>query len=322
MTVEPFTLADIQSAATRLAGVVHHTPVITSRTLDRRAGGSVLLKCENFQRTGTFKFRGAYNTVASLPEDERAGGVCTVSSGNHAQAVALAAAEVGIAAVACMPSDAPQTKVDATRGYGAEVVFFDRATSTQYDAGERLRTERGLPFVSSHDDPRISAGAGTAALELIDDAGAIDLLVAPIGGGGGMAGYATAAKSLLPDALVIGAEPAASQLAARSLTAGNRVTVDPFDTIADGQRLTILGAVPFEVIRRRVDAVVPVTDAEIVAAMRMLFERLKLVAEPSGAIALAAVLAGKVDVAGRRVGVIVSGGNIGADRFRDLVGSG
>jgi threo-3-hydroxy-L-aspartate ammonia-lyase len=245
--------------------------------------------------------------------------VCTVSSGNHAQAVALAAAESGIPAVVSMPSDAPATKVEATRGYGAEVVLFDRATTSQYEAGEQLRQERGLPFISSHDDPRIAAGAGTAALELLADAGPIDVLVAPIGGGGGIAGYATVVKSLAPDAVVIGAEPAESQLAARSLAAGRRVRVEQFDTIADGQRLPILGEFTFEVIRDRVDAAVPVTDAEIVEAMRVLFERLKLVAEPSGAIALAAVLAGKVDVGGKRVGVIVSGGNIGVDRFRKLV---
>jgi threonine dehydratase len=314
-------LADVTAAAERLEGVVNRTPVMSSRTLDAAVGASVLVKCENFQRSGTFKFRGAYNLISQLPDDERRAGVCTVSSGNHAQAVALAAAELGVPAVVAMPSDAPTAKLDATRGYGAEVVLFERDEITQYEAGVRLQRERGLPFVSSHDDPRISAGAGTAALELLDDAGVPDLFVAPIGGGGGMAGYATVLASLAPATIVVGAEPAASQLAQRSLAADRRIEVERFDTIADGQRLTVLGALPFEVLRRTVDHVVPVTDAEIVTAIRFLFERLKIVAEPSGAIALAAALAGKVEVASRRVAVMLSGGNIGIEQFRQLLGS-
>ncbi|MBA3655262.1 MAG: threonine/serine dehydratase [Actinobacteria bacterium] len=315
----PLRLADVTDAADRIAGVAHRTPVVSSRTLDSLVDGSLVLKCENWQRTGSFKFRGAYNLLAQMPDQERRRGVCTVSSGNHGQAVARAAAELGVPAVVCMPVDAPATKVEATRGYGAEVVFFDRGEISPFDAGEALRNERGLPFVSSHDDARIAAGAGTAALELLAESGPLDVLVAPIGGGGGMAGYATVAKAMAPTTVVVGAEPATSQLAARSLAAGARVRVDRFETIADGQRLPILGAFTFEVLRAHVDYVVPVADDEIVAAMRLLFERLKLVAEPSGAIALAAILSGRVDVVGRRVGVVVSGGNIGVDRFRDLV---
>jgi len=314
-------LADVEAAAQRLAGVAHVTPVLTSRTLDALVDAQLFLKCENFQRTGTFKFRGAFNAVSSLPAEERSRGVCTVSSGNHAQALALAAHELGVPAVIAMPADAPAVKVEATRGYGAEVVMFDRYAVPQHEAGERLRQERGLAFISSHDDPLIAAGAGTAALELLREVGTLDVLVAPIGGGGGMSGYATVAKALLPDVHVVGVEPAASRLASRSLGEGRRVEIDTPRTIADGQQLRVLGRFTFEVLRALVDEVVAVEDAEIVRAMIFLFEHLKVVAEPSGAIALAAVLAGKLDVAGRRAGIVVSGGNVGAAQFAALVGT-
>ena len=313
-------LDDVRRAAARLAGVANRTITVTSRSLDALANARVTFKCENLQRSGTFKFRGAFNAISALPEDDRRAGVCTISSGNHAQAVALAARELGIPAVILMPEDAPPVKIEATRGYGAEVVLYDRYSIPQYEAGQRFRRERGLPFISSHDHPLISAGAGTAALELFEDAGALDVFVAPIGGGGGMAGYATALKALCPGIRIVGAEPAASRIASLSFAAGQRVQIEVPRTIADGQQLTILGALPFEVMRALVDAVVPVEDDEIIAAMGFLLDRTKLVAEPSGAISLAAILAGKVDVAGKRVGVMISGGNVGARRLGQLLG--
>ena len=245
--------------------------------------------------------------------------MCTVSSGNHAQALALAARLVGVPAVILMPEDAPPAKLAATRGYGAEVVVYDRYGMPQAEAGRRLQEERGLTFVSSHDDPRISAGAGTAALELLDEVGDLDVLVAPIGGGGGMAGYSTVMKALRPSVRVVGSESAASQVNARSLAAGHRVDIDIPRTIADGQQLTTPGRFPFEVMQQTVDDVVAVTDDQILDAMAFLFDHLKVVTEPSGAIATAAVLSGLVDVADARVGVVITGGNVGLDRFLALM---
>ena len=311
---------DIRRASKILDGVAHRTPILSSRSLDELVGAGVVLKCENFQCTGSFKFRGAYNKVSSLSDGERARGVCTVSSGNHAQALALAAREFGIPAAILMPDDAPAAKIDATRGYRAEVVTYDRFSMPQAEAGRRFAAEREMTFVSSHDDPVISAGAGTAALELLEDAGAVDVLVAPVGGGGGMAGYATVAKALDPAVRIVGAEPAAGGVNKRSLEAGRRLEIDVPRTIADGQQLTTPGAFPFEVMRRFVDGIVLIADDEIVRAMAFLFDRLKIVTEPSGAIATAAVLSGKIDIRDARVGVIVSGGNIGIDRFGALVG--
>ena len=320
MTQTLLSLDDVRRAAKVLDGVAHRTPVLTSVTLDERVGAHIFCKAENFQRTGVFKFRGAYNKVSSLSEDERARGVCTVSSGNHAQALALVAREFGIRAAILMPEDAPAAKLDATRGYGADVVTYDRYSMPQAEAGRRFQSERGMTFISAHDDPMISAGAGTAALELFEDAGPLDVIVAPIGGGGGIAGHATVAKALDSHARVVGVEPAAGGVTKRSLAAGERLSIDVPKTIADGQQLTSPGVFPFEVMRERVDDVVLVDDAAIVRAMACLFERLKIVAEPSGAIAVAALLEGAVDVAGARVGVMITGGNIGIGRFRELIG--
>lgn len=303
------TIDDVRRAAAGLEGVAVRTPIVRSDALDEAVGAQVFLKAEHLQRSGAFKFRGAYTKLVSLTEAERRAGVCTVSSGNHAQAVALAGQLLDIAVTVVMPSDAPRVKVEGTTAYGAAVRMFDRFAEKRDDAVRPL-VERGMTFVSSHDDPLISAGAGTAALELFDDAGPLDVLVAPIGGGGGMAGYATVAKALDPMTRVVGAEPAASGVNKRSLAEGRRIEIPPPETIADGQRLTTPGAFPFEVMRELVDEVVLVTDAEIVAAMRLLLEQLDVGAEPSGAIATGALLAGHVGVAGKRVGVIVSGGNI------------
>lgn len=316
------TLDDVQAAARRLEGVAHRTPVLTGRGLDEATGaGRVLLKAENLQRVGAFKFRGAYNAVASLPAEERRRGVATVSSGNHAQALALAARLHEVPAVILMPEDAPAGKLAATKGYGAEIVPFDRYEQDREDLLSALVEERGLTPVHPYDNPYVMAGQGTAALELIEDAGPLDVLLVCVGGGGLIAGCSTAARGLSPDTRVIGVEPEDGDDFVRSLAAGERVRVAVPRTIADGQQTPIPGELTFPVVQERVDEVITVSDAEIVTAMRLLFERAKTVAEPSGACAFAALLAGKVDAAGLRVGVTISGGNITAARFAELVGA-
>jgi threonine dehydratase len=312
-------LDDVHAAARRLEGVAHRTPVLSSRTLDERVGARVLLKAEPLQRTGSFKFRGAYNKVSSLSDEERERGVVAFSSGNHAQAVALAARLLATRATIVMPSDAPAIKLDATRGYGAEVVTYDRYMEDREAIGARLAEERGLTLVRPFDDPVVMAGQGTAALELIEDAGDVDLFLAPVGGGGLIAGCATAVKATRPGARVIGVEPEAGDDYRRSLEAGERVQIPVPDTIADALQIARPGELTFEVNSRLLDGVVTVTDAELIEAMRFLFERLKLVAEPGGAAAVAALLAGRVEP-GDAVGVVVSGGNVGADRFAELIG--
>lgn len=316
------TLDDVQAAARRLEGVAHRTPVLTGRSLDEATGaGRVLLKAENLQRVGAFKFRGAYNAVASLPAEERRRGVATVSSGNHAQALALAARLHEVPAVILMPEDAPAGKLAATKGYGAEIVPFDRYEQDREELLAALVEERGLTPVHPYDNPFVMAGQGTAALELIEDAGPLDVLLVCVGGGGLIAGCSTAARGLSPDTRVIGVEPEDGDDFVRSLAAGERVRVAVPRTIADGQQTPIPGELTFPVVQERVDEVITVSDAEIVTAMRLLFERAKTVAEPSGACAFAALLAGKVDAAGLRVGVTISGGNITAARFAELVGA-
>jgi len=309
-------LDDVQAAARRIAGVAHRTPVLTSRALDELTGATVFLKAENLQRVGAFKFRGAYNAVASLSDGERARGVATVSSGNHAQALALAARLHGTPAVILMPDDAPPGKLAATAGHGAEIIGFDRYGQDREQLLAELVAERGLVPIHPYDDERVMAGQGTAALELIEDAGPLDLLLVPVGGGGLISGCATVAKA--NGIRVVGVEPEAGDDVKRSLEAGERVRIDVPRTIADGQQLPTPGELPFEVIRERVDEIVLASDAEIVEAMRFLFERLKTVAEPSGACAPAALLAGRVS--GARIGVVISGGNVSAKRFAALVG--
>jgi threonine dehydratase len=315
------TLDDVQAAARRLDGVAHRTPVLTGRQLDEATGAArVLLKAENLQRAGAFKFRGAYNAVASLSPSERARGVATVSSGNHAGALALAARLHEAPAVILMPDDAPAGKLAATAGYGAEIVRFDRYGSDREELLATLVSERGLVPIHPYDDPRVMAGQGTAALELLEDAGPLDLLLVCLGGGGLLAGCATAVKALSPDTRVVGVEPEEGDDFVRSLAAGERVRIPVPRTIADGQQLPMPGELTFPVIQERVHDVVTVSDAEIVDAMRLLFERAKTVTEPSGACAFAALLAGKVDARGLRVGVTLSGGNTTAARFAELVG--
>lgn len=314
------TLADVEAAARRLDGVVTRTPVLTSRTLDERVGASVWLKAEPFQRSGAFKFRGAYNRLAQLSADERAAGVVAFSSGNHAQAVALAARLLGVPATILMPSDAPAAKLAATRGYGAEVVLFDRYTEDREVLARALEAERGLTLVPPFDDERIMAGQGTAALELVDDVPDLDVLVAPVGGGGLLSGCAVVAKAQPRPLRVVGVEPAAGDDVKRSLAAGERVTIAVPETIADGQQTTAPGALTFPVLQAHVDEIVLVSDDELVSAMAFCFDRLKLVTEPSGVGGVAALLGGHVAaIEGRRIGVIVSGGNVGAARFVQLL---
>jgi len=311
-------LDDVRDAARRLDGVAHRTPVLTSRTLDGLAGGTVFVKAECFQRGGAFKFRGAYNKIASLPADVRARGVLAYSSGNHAQAVAIAARLLDTTATIVMPEDAPPAKLDATRGYGAEIVLYDRWTEKREEIGARLAEERGLALVRPYDDPLVMAGQGTAALELLDDVPDLDLVVTPVGGGGLIAGTSTVVKALRPHARVAGVEPETGDDTRRSLAAGERVNLGVPRTIADGLQAAEPGELTFAVNRERVDEVVTVTDAEILDAMSFLFDRMKLVVEPSGAVGVAALLAGRLE--GSRVGVVISGGNVGAARFADLVG--
>jgi threo-3-hydroxy-L-aspartate ammonia-lyase len=308
-------LADIEAAAERLGGVAHHTPVITSRTLDERVGANVHLKAENLQRIGAFKFRGAYNAIASLSDEERAQGVAAVSSGNHAQAVALAARLLGSRATILMPEDAPPNKRAATEGYGAEVISFDRYAVQRDELLDELVETRGLVAVHPYEDPRVQAGQGTLALELLQQTDGLDAVMVPIGGGGLISGVATAIKALSPDTRVVGVQPETGDDARRSLEAGHRVELPVPRTIADGQQAPI-GDNTWAVIRERVDEVVVASDAEIVDAMRFAFERLKLVVEPSGACALAALLAGR-GVAGS-VGVVITGGNVDPQRFAQL----
>jgi threonine dehydratase len=313
------TIDDVRAAAGRIEGIAHRTPVLTSRALDEATGARVFLKAENLQRVGAFKFRGACNAVASLSDEERSRGVATVSSGNHAQALALAARLHGAPATILMPDDAPAGKLAATRGYGAEVIGFDRYAQDREQLLAELVAGRGLVPIHPYDDPRVMAGQGTAALELLEQAGPLDLLLVCVGGGGLIAGCATATAALSPDTRVIGVEPEAGDDTRRSLEAGERVRIPVPRTIADGQQLPVPGELTFEVTRRLVAGIEVASDAEIVETMRFLFERLKTVAEPSGACALAALLSGRIRAEGLRVGVTITGGNVSASRFAELL---
>jgi threonine dehydratase len=313
-------LDDVRAAAERLSGIAHRTPVLTSRTLDERTGSTAFLKAECLQRGGAFKFRGAFNMISSLGPDERVRGVVAYSSGNHAQAVSLAARLLGTSATILMPADTPAAKLDATRGYGAEIVTYDRYTQDREALGAALAAERGgLALVPPYEHPLIMAGQGTAALELLEDVPGLDVLLVPVGGGGLIAGCATAAKALRPGIRVIGVEPEAGDDTRRSLEAGERVRIPVPRTIADGQQADIPGELTFAVNRQVVDTIVTVSDAEILDAMAFLFDRMKLVTEPSGASAAAALLAGRAEAGGARVGVVISGGNVGAARFAELM---
>jgi threonine dehydratase len=313
------TLEDVRDAAVRIKGVAHRTPVLRSRTLDALVGAEVFVKCENFQRIGAFKFRGAYNAASRLSAAQTANGIAAYSSGNHAQAVALAARELGTTAVILMPEDTPRSKMEATAGYGAEIVTYDRYTGDRVAIGEALAADRGLALIPPYEHPHVIAGQGTAPLELLEEVGDVDALVVPVGGGGLIAGSATAAKGLRSGTRIIGVEPEAGDDTKRSLEAGRRVSVPVPRTVADGQAADIPGELTFSVNRRLVDGIALVSDDQIRDAMRFAFERMKIVVEPSGASALAALLAHRVDRLPRRVGVIVSGGNISAERFTRIL---
>jgi len=317
----PIEFQHVEAAAADLAGVAHRTPVVTSREADRRSGSTLFFKCENLQRAGAFKFRGAYHALVRLAPERRRAGVITYSSGNHAQAIALAAQLLGMPAVIVMPLDAPPMKLAATRGYGAEVVQYDRYREDREAIGRAIAAARGMTLVPPYDHAHVMAGQGTAALELIEDAGPLDALLVCVGGGGLISGCATVAKHLLPGCRVVGVEPAAGNDVQRSLAAGRIVHIEVPDTIADGAQTQHAGALTFPVMQARVDEVVTVEDPQLVATMRFFFERMKLVVEPTGCLAAAAAMERVVDLRGRRVGVVLSGGNIDAGRFANLVGN-
>jgi threonine dehydratase len=312
-------LEDVRAAAARIEGHVRRTPVLTSAALDEAVGAQVLLKAEHLQHGGAFKLRGALNNVSARTREELARGVVAVSSGNHAQAVARAAAIRGTTALVLMPEDAPASKRAATLAHGAEVEAFDRYAIDREALLARRAGETGRLVVHPYDDPLTMAGQGTAALELVEDAGPLDDLLVPVGGGGLAAGCATVTAALLPGCRVHGVEPEAGDDVRRSLAAGHRVSIEVPRTIADGQQTTSPGRAPFEVLQARLTDVVTVDDTEIVAAMGFAARHLGAVLEPSGACALAALLAGRVEV-GARVGVVLSGGNVDLDRYRALVG--
>ena len=313
------TFDDVRAAARRLRGVAHRTPAITSRTLDERTGASAFLKAENLQRIGAFKFRGAYNRIAQLAPEQRRGGVVAFSSGNHAQGVALAAQLLEVPATIVMPSDAPAAKLAATAGYGAKVVTYDRERMNRAELAASIAAETGATLVPPYDDPAIIAGQGTVALELIEDVGSLDVLLVCLGGGGLLSGCCLAAAALSPGVQIFGVEPAAGDDWVRSWRENRIVSIPVPQTIADGQQTQAPGELTWPIVRRFAAGVVTVTDDEIRAAMRFAFERLKLVLEPSGASALAALLFGKVDVRGKRAGVTLSGGNVDAQRFSECL---
>jgi threo-3-hydroxy-L-aspartate ammonia-lyase len=305
------TYDDVAAAHERIRGAARRTPVMTSATVDAVTGAQVHFKCENFQRMGAFKFRGAYNALAQLSAEHKKTGVVAFSSGNHAQAVALAGRLLGVAAVIVMPTDAPSVKLEATRGYGAEVVLYDAHNEDRQKIAERLATERGLTLIPPFDHPHIAAGQGTAAKELFEDAGPLDLLLAPCGGGGLLSGCALAARALSPRCRVIGVEPAAGDDGARSFRSKRLETIPTPDTIADGARTASLGPnVTFPLILEHVDGFLTVTDEELLQSMFFLWERMKIVVEPTGALAACALLTKKLDAKGMKVGVVISGGNV------------
>ena len=313
------TYADIERAAARLAGVAHRTPVLTSSTVNVRTGAHVFFKAENLQRMGAFKFRGAYTAISGLNPLERAGGVIAYSSGNHAQAIALAAKLLGVDATIVMPADAPAVKLAATRGYGAEVVTYDRYTEDRERIGGDLAAERGAALIPPYDHPGVVAGQGTAAKELFEETGGLDLLVVPLGGGGLLAGSALAAAALSPGCRVIGVEPAAGNDGQQSFRSGRIVRIPVPSTIADGAQTLHLGQITFPIIQNLVSDIVTVSDEQLVDTMAFLASRMKIVVEPTGVLAAAAVLSGVVEVTRMRVGVVLSGGNIDLVRFAELV---
>ena len=316
----PVVYGDVEASAGRLAGQAHRTPVLTSRTVDERAGARVFFKCENFQRTGSFKFRGAYNALSLLTQGQKERGVVTYSSGNHAQAVALAGRLLGVPATIVMPEDAPEVKLAATRGYGAEVVTYDRFGEKREEVGGAIARERGLALVPPYDHPDVVAGQGTAAKELFEEVGELDLLLVCCGGGGLLSGSALSARALSPGCKVVGVEPEKADDATRSFRTGTLHTIENPDTIADGVRTPSLGQVTFPLVLRHVDEMATVSEEGILRTMRLIWERMKILVEPTGALAAAALLEGAVKAEpGSRVGVIVSGGNVDLGRAAGML---
>ena len=311
----------IVAAARRIEGHAHRTPVMTSRTLNDELGAEVFFKCENFQRMGAFKFRGAFNALSRFDERQRAAGVVTFSSGNHAQAIALSARILGLPATILMPHDAPAAKAAATRGYGGNIVVYDRYTEDREAIGRKLAEEQGMTLIPPYDHPDVIAGQGTAARELFDEVGALDALFVPLGGGGLLSGSALAARALSPQCRLYGVEPEAGNDGQQSLRAGAVVHIDTPRTIADGAQTQHLGAWTFAIIKRDVDDILTATDAELVECMRFLAARMKIVAEPTGCLGLAAARNLKAELKGKRVGIVISGGNIDLARFAALLGS-
>ncbi|MEC9372419.1 MAG: threo-3-hydroxy-L-aspartate ammonia-lyase [Planctomycetota bacterium] len=304
------TYADVASAAERLKGVAHRTPVMTSRTFDERVGARVFFKCENFQRIGAFKFRGAYNALSRLSDEQKSRGVLTFSSGNHAQAVALAGRLLHVPTTIVMPKDAPRIKLEATKGYGAEIVQYDRNETAREELGGQIASERGLTIVPPFNHPHVIAGQGTAAKELIEDAGELDVLIVCVGGGGLLSGCSLAARELSPRCRVVGAEPAGGDDVCRSFETGSIQRVEKPDTIADGARTNAPGDITFAVIKENVDEMVRIEDAALIELMGFFAERMKMVVEPTGCLAAAALTTGKIQADGARVGVVISGGNV------------
>jgi threonine dehydratase len=318
--VPPLDLSRVEAAARRLAGRIHRTPVLTSRAFDEASGHAVLFKCENFQRAGAFKIRGALNKLLTLSAEARARGVVAFSSGNHAQGVALAARMTGARATILMPTDAPALKLAATRGYGAEVLFYDRQTEDREARARALVAETGRTLVPPYDDYEIMAGQGTAALELLQDAGPLDALLTPVGGGGLMAGSSTVARAVAPAIQIFGVEAESANDTALSFEKGERVSIAPPPTIADGIRNLSPGALTFPILKENLRGVLLVSDEEIVDALRLLLLRAKVLVEPTGAVAAAAVLAGRLPMGkGARVGVVLSGGNVDPDLLATLL---
>ncbi|TMH14145.1 MAG: threo-3-hydroxy-L-aspartate ammonia-lyase [Betaproteobacteria bacterium] len=310
--------ADVVAAHARLAGVAHRTPVLTSSTANALTGAQLFFKCENLQRIGAFKIRGAYNAIAQFTPAQRDGGVITFSSGNHAQGIALAARLLGVKATIVMPTDAPAMKLAATRGYGADIVAYDRYRDDGDAIVRGLAAERGMTFIPPFDHPHVMAGQGTLAKELIEDIGELDLLVAPVGGGGLLSGCATAARHLSPRCAIFGVEPEAGNDAQRSLAQGEIVRIATPQTIADAAQSRSLGQHTFPVLQQLIDGIVTASDAELIDAMRFFATRMKIIAEPTGCLGAAAVLNAKLDVRGKRVGIVISGGNVDLARFAAL----
>ena len=319
MTSLSISYDDVARAHERIAAVAHRTPVMRSSTADARTGATLFFKCETLQRIGAFKIRGAYNAVSQFTPAQREGGVITFSSGNHGQAIALAAKLLGVKAVIVMPMDAPEMKVAATQGYGGEVVRYDRYAEDPAVLVKRIADERGMTFIPPFDHPHVMAGQGTVAKELFEEVGELDFIVTPLGGGGLLSGTATAARRLSPRCEIVGVEPEAGNDAQQSLAKGEIVRIETPRTIADAAQSRSLGQHTFPVLRDLGARVVTVSDDELVETMKFFASRMKLVVEPTGCLAAAAVLTGKLDVRGKRVGIVLSGGNIDLDRFAQLV---